>query len=320
MRPYDAPMRRLPLLVAATAIAVAGCGATSTPVAAVHPTSTAAPVAAPVTALTATTKVARTRDGAVGYRQLGSGPTLLLIMGFGGTLDSWQPSFVDALAKTHTVVMLDNAGVGKTAALPAPLTITAMATQTDALLQTLHLGRVDVLGWSMGGMIAQALTATHPSDVRRLVLAATLPGNGHATLPSSAVVATLSRATSSPTALLSLLFPATAAGDGASNTYVGAIVSYAEDETIGGPALEQQGLALQSWTGGKEPAGDRVAAISADTLVADGSVDILAPPQNSRTLAATIPHATLHLYPGAAHAFLFQDESTFVPTVLTFLG
>jgi pimeloyl-ACP methyl ester carboxylesterase len=317
-------MRRLALLAAVTsaAVAVAGCGAQRVGMRPAILPTTSAPAGQPklVTALTATTQVAHTADGAVGYRELGSGPTLLLIMGFGGTLDSWQPSFVDALAATHTVVLLDNAGIGKTAALPAPLTITAMAQQTDALLRSLHLGRVDVLGWSMGGMIAQALTATHPGDVRRLVLAATLPGDGHATLPTAAVVATLSKAATSSTALLSLLFPDSTAGTAAATTYVGGIFSYPDQESPSAAALQQQGLALASWTGGKEPAGDHLGAITNPTLVADGSVDTLAPPANSRTLAATIPHATLHLYAGAAHAFLFQDESAFVPTVLSFLG
>ena len=323
-------MRRTALLTATALLAVAGCGASHP---AAPPTSPAAPTtsasasataststAATVTALTAPTRVALTTDGAVGYRELGSGPPLLLIMGFAGTMDSWEPTFVDALAARHTVVLLDNAGIGKTAALPAPLTITAMAQQTDALLQTLKLGRVDVLGWSMGGMIAQALTATHPADVRRLVLAATLPGDGHATLPSATVVTALSMAATSPTALLALLFPSSTAGRAASDTFIGAIVSYPDADTAGATALQQQGLALASWTGGKEPAGARIGTFATPTLVADGSLDQLAPPANSRTLAATIPGATLHLYAGAAHGFLFQDASSFVPTVLSFLG
>lgn len=72
--------------------------------------------------------------------------------------------------------MFDNSGVGRTQQLPAPLTIDAMADQTSALIDTLGLGRPNVLGWSMGGMIAQALAVLHPAQVRRLVLCATFPG------------------------------------------------------------------------------------------------------------------------------------------------
>jgi pimeloyl-ACP methyl ester carboxylesterase len=82
--------------------------------------------------------------------------------------------------------MFDNSGVGRTQELPPPLTIDAMADQTSALIDTLGLGRPDVLGWSMGGMIAQALAVLHPAQVGRLVLCATYPGTGAAVPPSQA--------------------------------------------------------------------------------------------------------------------------------------
>jgi pimeloyl-ACP methyl ester carboxylesterase len=86
----------------------------------------------------------------------------------------------------NRVVMFDNSGVGRTQQLPAPLTIDAMADQTSALIDTLGLGRPNVLGWSMGGMIAQALAVLHPAQVCRLVLCATFPGTGAAVVPSAA--------------------------------------------------------------------------------------------------------------------------------------
>lgn len=103
-------------------------------------------------------------------------------MGYGWTMEGWDPRLVHALARHNRVVMFDNAGIGHTQPLPgeltATLTIDAMADQTSALIDTLGLGRPDVLGWSMGGMIAQALAVLHPAQVRRLVLCATFPGTG----------------------------------------------------------------------------------------------------------------------------------------------
>lgn len=263
-------------------------------------------------------KQVATPDGTVSYRSEGSGPPLLLIMGFGGTMDAWDPTFVDALARTHRVITFDNAGVGRTSALPSPLTITAMAGQTAAFVQALHLARIDVLGWSMGGMIAQALAVTHPTLVDHLVLAATLPGDGHATLPTAAVVADLGKAATDPTALLSLLFPPNSAD--AQKNYLTAITSYPDFSTPPAGVLTQQGQALASWTSGQEPAGTKIASIGAPTFVADGTEDRLAPSANSTTLAHTIHGATLVLYPQAAHAFLFQDAAAFVPAVTAFLG
>jgi pimeloyl-ACP methyl ester carboxylesterase len=83
-------------------------------------------------------------------RQVGHGSALVLITGFGASIDDWTPYLIDDLAARFRVVVFDNAGVGQTAALTAPLSVTEMADQTSALIATLRLGRCDVLGWSMG--------------------------------------------------------------------------------------------------------------------------------------------------------------------------
>src|SRR5690348_295720 len=164
----------LGLTAGLVSVTVSACGSPS-----VKPTAaTASVVSAPV-------RVAHTRLGAVGYRVVGSGPPLILIMGYGWTMEDWDPRLVHALAQHNRVVMFDNSGVGRTQQLPPPLTIDAMADQTSALIDTLGLGRPNVLGWSMGGMIAQALAVLHPAQVRRLVLCATYPGTGAAVVPSA---------------------------------------------------------------------------------------------------------------------------------------
>ena len=117
-------------------------------------------------------------------------------------METWEPQFVDTLALHFRVVIFDNAGIGRTRALPSPLTIDAMADQTSALINALDLGRTDVLGWSMGGMIAQALAVLHPAQVRRLVLCATFPGVG-AVIPPQAKINDLTNGNG-----LSVLFPA----------------------------------------------------------------------------------------------------------------
>src|ERR1700753_3470778 len=141
--------------------------------------TSSAPKDAPGTAsvVSAPVRVARTRLGAVGYRVVGQGSPLVLIMGYGLTMEGWDPRLVHALAEHHKVVMFDNAGIGRTAPLPVPLSIDAMADQTSALIAALGLGRPDVLGWSLGGAVAQALAVRHPAQVRDLVLCATFPGN-----------------------------------------------------------------------------------------------------------------------------------------------
>ena len=119
-------------------------------------------------------------------------------------MEDWDRRFVDALAAHHRVVLLDNAGIGATARLPG-LTVDAMANQTSALIDALGLKRVDVLGWSMGGMIAQALAVLHPSQVRRLVLCAAFPGDGRTVRPAQSAIDALESGNQAK--LMSDLFP-----------------------------------------------------------------------------------------------------------------
>ncbi|HTX63260.1 MAG TPA: alpha/beta hydrolase, partial [Acidimicrobiales bacterium] len=259
--------------------------------------------------------VVRTADGQVAYRQLGKGPPLLLIMGLGGSIDDWEPTFVNALARHYRVIAFNNAGVGRTSPL-APLSITSMTRQTSAFISALHLGRVDVLGWSMGGMVAQALTVLHPSQVHRLVLAATQAGTGHA-LPVPAAAAA-DAVSANPSKVLSVLFPANQSA--AEQRYVKGILTYPGYYGAPRALLASQSVAVEAWLGGADAPGHRIGTIHVPTLVADGSLDALDPVANDRLLTSSIPGARLDLYSDAGHGFLFQDEASVVPALEKFLG
>jgi len=293
--------------------ALSGPGLSGPALAAVPNTATPA---AGTTVLTVPVRVAVTGDGDVGYRELGSGPPLLLIMGLGGTMDNWSPSFVDALAEHHKVVVFDNAGVGKTATLSSPLTITAMADQTSALISTLHLAPALVLGWSMGGMIAQALAVLHPSQVSKLVLAATQAGTGKAVPPSAAAQAAVD--SDSPSVELSVLFPPSAIA--AAQLYGFSVLRYPDLYVVLPKVKVEQTTAIDQWFAGSVASGRDVTSLKVPTLVADGSEDALDPVSNDKQLAGLIKGAQLTLYSGAGHAFWFQDESAFLARLGAFFG
>jgi pimeloyl-ACP methyl ester carboxylesterase len=286
----------LGLAVVGVSVALSACG--SSPEMA---PGTASVVSAPV-------RVAHTRLGAVGYRVVGSGRPLVLIMGYAGTMEVWDPRLVHALARHNRVVMFDNAGVGRTQPLTgertATLTIDAMADQTSALIDTLGLGRPDVLGWSMGGMVAQALAVLHPAQVRRLVLCATYPGTG-TVVPSQAAIQSGS------------LFPANQAS--ASDAFTAAISEYPAAPAVAAATKKAQAGAVTNWWGGTDPAGRKIARISVPTLIADGTADQLDPVANDHTLARLIPGARLVLYPDAGHGFLFQERTRFTALIESFL-
>ena len=271
---------------------------------------------APPDIVAAPVQVARTALGTVGYRVIGHGPALVMITGFTATMDDWAPYFVDALAAHFRVVVFDNAGVGQTAPLAAPLTIPQMAAQASALISALKLGRCDVLGWSMGGMIAQSLAVDDPGQVRRLVLAATQPGTGKAAPVPSAAAAALG--SGNPAAVLGVLFPTDQPA--AINRYAAGILSYPGYYAVSPAVQAEQRAAILRWFAGADAAGRDVGQIQAPTLVADGTQDALNPVSNDRLLAGLIPGARLVLYPDAGHAFLFQDAGSFVSELGSFLG
>lgn len=263
----------------------------------------------------APTRVAHTALGAVGYREVGHGQPLLMITGFGATMDDWAPYLIDVLAEHYQVVVFDNAGVGQTTALAAPLTVPEMAAQTSALITALRLGRCDVLGWSMGGMIAQSLAVTHPRQVSRLVLAGTQAGTGNAKpVPAGAQAALDS---GNPAATLGLLFPADQST--ATKRYLAGILTYPGHYTAAATVRTGQQTAIHRWFAGEDTSGRDPGKIQAPTLVADGTEDALDPTSNDRMLAKLIHNSRLVLYPKAGHGFLFQDAPRFAAKLQSFL-
>jgi pimeloyl-ACP methyl ester carboxylesterase len=271
----------------------------------------APPAMAPGTAsvVSAPARIAHTKLGAVGYRVVGHGPPLVLIMGYDWTMEGWDPRLIHALARHNRVVMFDNSGVGRTQPMPGEqtgtLTVDAMADQTSALIDTLGLSRPGVLGWSMGGMVAQALAVLHPAQVRRLVLCATYPGTGAIAPPSLAALRTGSD------------FPANQVK--AYDAFKAAIAEYPAAPPAPIAAKTAQAGAVANWWDGSDPTGRKTTGISVPTLVADGTDDRLDPAANDHTLARLIPGARLVLYPDAGHGFLFQDGTRFASLVSSFL-
>jgi len=277
-----------------------------------------APAANAATAVNAPTKVVKIGKQKVGYRTFGSGRPLVMVMGLGGTMGSWDPTFLDALAAGgHRIVLLDNEGVGRTTALKGKLTIRRMADTTAGLIARLKLKRPDVAGWSMGGMIAQSLTVRHPKLVHRLVLMATAPGDGKGAPPTQQALQT----TTNPNdvgAVLALLFPSdqTAARD----TYVSDILMRKPFEGVAPPAQSQKQLSASgAWLTAQDPDGKRVRRIKQPTLIGGGELDQLLPVANDRHLHAIIKGSRLVTYPDAAHGFLFQHQAEWVPLMLKFL-
>ena len=268
-------------------------------------------------AATAPTQTVRYGKQRFGYRSIGSGRPVVFVMGLSGTIDGWPPSFLDALAaKGHRVLVVDNEGIGRSTLRAGPLTIPRMGQDTARFIKALHLRHPDVVGWSMGGMIAQSLAVDYASRLRRLVLMATAPGDGQATLPDAAALTALSSGDAA--ALLPDLFPADQVA--ARDRYIADLLMRFDIDPIAKPAIiTAQLAACAQWMAGSDPDGAKLRQVRARTLVGGGELDTLLPVANQRHIAQVIPHAKLVTYPDAAHGFFFQESADFLPRLTAFL-
>jgi pimeloyl-ACP methyl ester carboxylesterase len=253
--------------------------------------------------------------GRIGYRSVGHGPALVLLIGGGGaaapSIDNWPPALVDRLAHGHRVLAMDYEGVGRTTLRPGPLSIDRLADDTADFIRAMHLRRADVLGWSMGAMVAQALAIRHPRLVRRLVLCSAALGDG------SAKLATVGGQQRYPG---EWLFPLDSNNRARAAAYERAIHSYPHYYEGSSQIAAAQGDALFLWLRGYVRDGHDAAQITAPTLVGGGSRDVLLPLPDSRDVARAIPHAKLQLYSDAGHGFLVQHLIDWSRRVERFLG
>src|SRR3954471_4266179 len=278
-----------------------------------------APSADAVTAATAPTRTVKVGKLRLGYRSIGKGRPVVFIQGLGGSMDGWDPTFLDKLAaRGHRVIVFDNEGIGRSTTLPGTLTIRRMGDDTAGLIRALHLRRPDVAGWSMGGMIAQSFAVRHPRSLRRLVLLATAPGDGRATAPTADALSVLTSTSPDPLAVLNLLFPPDQSA--ARDHYASDLALRKNLSPIAPPIVTARQLtASTTCIPGRAPDGKRVARLRLPVLVGGGEADHLLPVANQRHLAKIIRGAKLVTYPDAAHAFFFQRADDFLPRLAKFV-
>src|SRR5215471_2063808 len=127
-------------------------------------------------------------DGAqIAYRRIGTGRPLVILNGFAATSADWDPAFTYGLASSNELILVDNRGIGQSTDDGRPFDIAQLADDALRVVEALGITRVNVLGWSMGGFIAQMLTVQHPGRVSKLILLSTNAGGADADLTSAAV-------------------------------------------------------------------------------------------------------------------------------------
>jgi pimeloyl-ACP methyl ester carboxylesterase len=254
------------------------------------------------------------------YRQLGpsTGTPLVLLQHFSGNIDAWDPAVVNALASDRRVIAFDNAGVGRSTGR-TPDNIAAMAHDAVTFINLLGLSEVDLLGFSLGGCIAQQIAAEHGPLVRKLILVGTAPKGGEEHL--LAVLQDAFSQADAPDVRLPLFFTKSPASQSAGLAFLKRAKVRTEDrDTDNGKAVtDPQAKALITWCATPDPEHAILRAITQPTLGVSGSHDTMLPADNAYAMFKALSNAQLILYPDSGHGALFQYHELFVSHVRTFL-
>jgi pimeloyl-ACP methyl ester carboxylesterase len=270
----------------------------------------------------APTQTLRVGDIDVAYRVLGprTRVPVIFLTHLAAVLDNWDPRVVDGIAAERRVFVFDNRGVGASTGA-TPRTIEAMAQDAVAFIEALGFEQVDLLGFSMGGMIAQVIAAEHPQLVRKLILAGTGPagGEGITKVTRLAHLDTVRGLLTLQDPKQFLFFTRTPAGRRAGKAFLARLKERTadRDERIAVRAYLAQLTAIHRW--GKQPPAD-LSVIRQPTLVANGESDRMVPTSNSVDLARRLPNADLIVYPDAGHGGIFQFHGEFVERANAFLA
>jgi pimeloyl-ACP methyl ester carboxylesterase len=255
------------------------------------------------------------------YRKTGNaeGVPLVLLNHLTGTLDNWDPRVVDGLAKEYTVITFNNKGVGSSGG-KVPFAIEEMATDAINFIKALGYEKVNLLGFSLGGMIAQYVIHQSPQLVNNLILAGTGPagGVGIENVTKLTLLDVLHAAVTFNDPKVFLFFTRTNNGKKSAKAFLGRLKERTQnrDAAITIPAFRRQLKAIYRY-GMQKPVD--LSYITQPTLVANGDDDRMVPTSNTEDLAKRIKNSRLEIYADAGHAGIFQYHDVFVKTALDFL-
>ncbi len=255
------------------------------------------------------------------YRQLGTaaGVPVLLLNHWGAVLDNFDPRIVDGIAAVRPVIAINYRGVGASGG-KAPLTVAEMADDVIAFVRALGLEQVDVIGFSLGGFVAQDIVLNAPSLVRKIILAGTGPAGGEGIekvgLVSWPLIIKGMLTFRDPK--FYLFFTSTRNGRSAAKDFLKRLQERKtdRDKPIAIGAFLRQLKAIKAW--GLQPRQD-LGAVRHPVLVANGDHDIMVPSSNSVDMANRLPNAELVLYEDAGHGGIFQYHEAFVKKARDFL-
>jgi pimeloyl-ACP methyl ester carboxylesterase len=275
--------------------------------------------------ITAPTQFLQVHNETYGYRRFGGGSPhpLVFLQHFTGTLDNWDPAVTDALASGREVILFDNAGIGRSSG-QVPETVQRMAAHALAFLDALGLERVDLLGFSLGGMVAQEVALTRPSIVRKMLLVGTAPEGGEEIMRLEKPKIRQIFASNLPASqrLVKLFFAPSASSQAAGDSFIARLAQRNQDrEPVSGPEVAKaQIAAFRAWEAYTGERFAKLRKIGQPCLLVSGVFDMMIPVRNSYLLSEHLPNAVLLTFPDSGHGSLFQFHQSFTRQAAAFLA
>jgi pimeloyl-ACP methyl ester carboxylesterase len=275
------------------------------------------------THVTAPTQHVEVNGDRIAYRRFGAdtGTPVLFLQHYRGSMDYWDPLLTDGLAADRPVILVDNVGIAGSAGT-VPETFEGMADFIADFLRAIDVPLVDVLGFSIGGAVAQALTFRHPEVVRRLVLLGTIPPHGDMTDADPKVPEVIVRPEFTREDFLFLFFGRSETAKQAGREFWERRHQRTIDVDPDVPVevgYQLQGAVVKWAQWSEEDRDAALAAVRQPTLVVNGNRDVMLPTINSYTIAQRIPNAQLIIYPDSGHASQFQYPKLFQANLRQFL-
>jgi pimeloyl-ACP methyl ester carboxylesterase len=273
------------------------------------------------TALTVPTQFVEADGIRFAYRRWGKpgGAPLVFMQYFSANLDDWDPQVTDGLAADHDVILFDNAGVGSSGG-ETPGTVSEMARHALAFSDALGLKKFSVVGFSLGGMIAQQLALDHRDRVNRIILLGTGPRGGEG---MTFTELSAEERADPDQFLLTAFFSPTDASQAAGRAYLKRLAARTRDRDrpVSTRTADAQLHAIREW--GAVPSSDRYVTlpkIKHPMLVVHGTKDIVVQPVNAFILAERLPNAQLIMYPDSSHGAQYQHAELFLKHAMVFLS
>jgi pimeloyl-ACP methyl ester carboxylesterase len=256
------------------------------------------------------------------YRMFGHGTPVIFIHRFRGTMDDWDPEFIDGVAKQHTVVLFDNAGVSGSTGKVQP-TLDEAADDTVKFANAIGIKKAAVVGWSMGGMTAQLMAVRHPEfTTASVVIGAAPPGPQPFPLTKEFLNAAV-KPTYSFEDQITLFFTNSKESRAAAKKSLDRIASRKNDlePQVSTEAWHTQNNAIEAFHADKEGNLRKVEQSRVPLLVMNGNQDASNAIDNWYALGASkIENAEFHVFPDSAHASMHQYPERAAQEINAFLA